>query len=450
MNYSSFNLHPLSLIHPCRFFLWVGLCLSLVAAPVYAALGAGPMPSASPADNATPIPVALAGDISQVVVTPGDTLARLGLRFRIGAGDLARANGLAGPNAALSIGQTILIPRPAVDTGRRAPGPNHAALLAALPPPAKLNHLGTPRVVLADYMMWYTPSTFDGTQTFDLPAAGPYSSSDPATIQRQIADAQRACLDGFTAHWFGPFDAATTNNFDRLLKASATTNLKHAIVLLTNSWPGANEQTMIDAIQYVIDHWAYSPSYLRLGGRPLLLFTDMSRPWGNDALALAGWKRIRAATDPNHKLIWMAEGLYTTYNPLFDGLFVYRIDHRDFPQSWLKQPRFANALRGVEALGNLPIGGLYFADTIAPGYDDTRAVNIPFDVRSPQPSFARNRADGAYYAATFAVTAQTGGDFMLVKSYNEWVEGTAIEPSVTYGNRYLDLTCQYANTYRTR
>jgi hypothetical protein len=422
--------------------------VSLAAAPVYAALGAAGQPL--PATEATPVPVAAANSSNSVVVGQQDTLARLAVRFRVSAAVIARTNGLAGPLVSLTVGQRIINPLLIGGPGLRQIAPPHAELLAALPPPAKLNHLGTPRVVLADYMMWYSPSTFNGSQTFDLPAAGPYDSADPATIRRQLGEAQRACLDGFSAHWFGTSDPVTTKGFDLLLKASATTNMQHALVLLANSWPGATEQTLIDSIQYAISHWVDNRNYLKLGGRPVLMFTDMSRPWGSDALALAGWQRIRAATDPEHKLIWMAEGLYTTYNPLFDGLFIYRVDHRDFPQSWLKQPRFANELRVVEARGNLPIGGLYFADTIAPGYDDTRAANIPFDVRSPQPSFARDRRDGGYYADTFAVTAQTGGDFLLVKSYNEWVEGTAIEPSVTYGDKYLDLTCQYANTYRTR
>ena len=420
------------------------LALWLAAAPAGAALGAQ-----GPTSAPTPVPVAAAHPGS-VVVGPGDTLSRLAVRFHTPAEAIARANGLAGPLAKLTVGQTILNPQLAPDNAQREIAPPHAELLAALPPPAKLNHLGTPRVVLADYMMWYAPSTFDGSQTFDLPAAGPYDSADADTIRRQLDEAWRACLDGFSAHWFGPQDPVTTRGFDLLLKASAVTNMQHALVLLTNSWPGANEQTLIHAVQYAIAHWVDNPNYLKLGGRPVLFFTDMSRPWGSDGLALAGWARVRAATDPEHKLIWMAEGLYATYNPLFDGLYVYRIDHRDFPQSWLKQPRFANQLRAVEALGHLPIGGLYFADTIAPGYDDTRAVHAIFDVRSPQPAFARDRRDGAYYAATFAVTAQTGGDFLLVKSYNEWVEGTAIEPSVTYGDRYLDQTCQFANTYRTR
>jgi len=314
------------------------------------------------------------------------------------------------------------------------------------------NHLGTEKAVLADYMMWYGPDTFDGNMTWDEPVVGPYDSSDPAIIRRQVAQAQQACLDGFAAHWYGPTDPTTTNNFEMLLAASAGTTLRHSIVIQTNILPGATEQMIIDAINYVIAHWAQDPHYLRLGGRPVLTFTDMPRPWNDPLKALAGWERIRNATDPTHTMIWMAEGLYPSYNPVFDGLFVYRIDHRDYQQAWLQQPRWAKGLRDLEAQlqGNLPLDGLYFADSIAPGFDNTRLANSPVNFSSPAPVFSRDRQDGAYYADTFAVTAQTGGDFMYVKSFNEWIEGTEIEPGLTYGDRYLDLTCQYANAYRGR
>src|SRR5258708_28913785 len=124
--------------------------------------------------------------------------------FRVPAALIARANGLAGPLAPLRVGQTILNPLLAPEPDQRQIAPPHAQLLAALPAPAKLNHLGTPKVVLADYMMWYAPSTFSGLQTFHLPAAGPYDSGDFSTIQRQFAEAPRARLDRVTAHWLRP------------------------------------------------------------------------------------------------------------------------------------------------------------------------------------------------------------------------------------------------------
>jgi hypothetical protein len=99
--------------------------------------------------------------------------------------------------------------------------------------------------------------------------------------------------------------------------------------------------------------------------------------------------------------------------------------------------------------GQLPLGGLYFADTISPGFDDTRSVGRP-DLRAPAPAFARDRRNGGYYQDTFSVTTQTRGDLLFVKSFNEWVEGTQIEPGTTYGDRYLQMTCQFADQYRSR
>jgi LysM repeat protein len=372
-------------------------------------------------------------------VQRGDTLYRIARKFGVTVAAIQQANGLT--TTVIHVGQKLAIPNGTGGTVTTAPPASTAAPSGGGQP--GVNHLGTEKVVLADYVMWYDSSTFDGTKTWDVPSAGAYNSDDYGVIQRHVAQAGQACLNGFAAHWYGPTESRTTNNFNALLNASAGTGLRHAVVIQTNILPGATEQMIIDAINHVINNWAQSPNYLRLGGKPLLIFTDMPRPWGSDSAALAGWTRIRAATDPNHTMIWMAEGLYPTFNPLFDGLYVYRIDHRDYPQSWLKQKRWADGLRAVGK-------NLYFADTIAAGFDDTRSVNAPGDLRSNAPHFARDRRGGGYFADTFAATANTGGDFLFVKSFNEWIEGTEIEPGATYGDLYLNLTCQYANTYRSR
>ena len=305
----------------------------------------------------------------------------------------------------------------------------------------------TGRPIIADYMVWYDPATFDGAKTFAVPANGPYNSDDLATIQRHLALAQQACLNGLAPHWYGVRDQRTTTNINQLFTLSANTNLQHAVLLLGNILPDTDEQLLIDSLNYLIANWANHPNYLRMDGRPVILFVDMNRPWGNDPDAITGWTRIRAATDPDHKTLWMAEGLFTYYNPLFDGLYVYRLDHRDYPEAWKQQPRWAQGLREVEARVSRT---LYFADSIAPGFDDTRAANAPIDYRLPAPPFARDRQNGQYYHDTYRVTARTGGDFLIVKSLNEWIEGTAIEPSASYGDRYVNLTCELANDYRSR
>ena len=302
------------------------------------------------------------------------------------------------------------------------------------------------RPILADYVMWYQPDTFDGGKTFDVPAAGPYHSDDPATIQHHLALAKRACLDGFATHWFGLSEPRTTRNFQQLLAASEGSDLRHAVVLLENNLPGITEQHLIESLRFALEQWATHPNYLKMNGRPVIFFEGMTRPWRGVEAARAAWARIRAAVDPQRRAIWFAEGLSPAFNPLFDGLYVYRIDHKNAPRSWLKQPALAARLRKVEQQAGVK---LYFADTIAPGFDDTRSHAVQAtDVRTPSPAFARDRANGAYYRDTFSVTPRTGGDLLLVKSFNEWIEGTAIEPGRTYGDLYLDLTCELGAAYR--
>jgi len=320
------------------------------------------------------------------------------------------------------------------------------ALLFALIAPSFAHAQATSRPILADYMMWYQPDTFDGSKTFDVPAAGPYHSDDPTTIQHHLALAKRACLDGFAAHWFGVSEPRTTHNFQQLLAASEGSDLRHAVVLLENNLPGITEQHLIQSLRFALEHWANHPNYLKVDGRPVIFFEGMTRPWRGTEAAKAAWARIREATDPQRQAIWFAEGLSPAFNPLFDGLYAYRIDHKHAPRSWLKQPALAARLRKVAQDAGIK---LYFADTIAPGFDDTRSRAVKAtDVRTPSPAFARSRANGAYYRDTFSVTPKTGGDLLLVKSFNEWIEGTAIEPGRTYGDLYLNLTCELGAAYR--
>ena len=75
-----------------------------------------------------------------------------------------------------------------------------------------------------------------------------------------------------------------------------------------------------------------------------------------------------------------------------------------------------------------------------PGYDDRKTGRGN--------GFAVGREDGAYYRASWQAAIGSAPDWIIITSFNEWPEGTYIEPSQAYGTRYLELTGQWAAAFR--
>ena len=82
--------------------------------------------------------------------------------------------------------------------------------------------------------------------------------------------------------------------------------------------------------------------------------------------------------------------------------------------------------------------GKVFAATVVPGYDD-RIIRYP-GIYVP-------REDGAFYRSRWNVATANSPHWILITSWNEWHEGTEIEPSLEYGYAYLDSTKQYRNEW---
>ena len=87
--------------------------------------------------------------------------------------------------------------------------------------------------------------------------------------------------------------------------------------------------------------------------------------------------------------------------------------------------------------------------TANPGWNDTAGYNKPqcptYRAGDITP-FVVDRRDGARYVETFEAAIASQPDWVLITSFNEWGEGTQVEPSACYGdpNLYLNLTRELA------
>jgi hypothetical protein len=86
--------------------------------------------------------------------------------------------------------------------------------------------------------------------------------------------------------------------------------------------------------------------------------------------------------------------------------------------------------------------GRQWAATVIPGFDDRK-------IRNPSFVVSRDHADGPTYDYFWRQALATMPDWILITSFNEWHEGSEIEPSVQYGNEFLARTRSWSNQVRS-
>jgi hypothetical protein len=289
---------------------------------------------------------------------------------------------------------------------------------------------GDPPLVLAFYYAWYDQATWNPKTLPDQPA-GPYTSGERATVERQVAQAQAAGIDALIQSWYGPqtADNQTEANFRTLLDVAGARGFHAAVDFETDGPLFPDRAAVTEALRTLLATHAQHPAYLRYQGKPVVFF------WREGRFDVDEWAAIRAQVDPAHKSLWIAEGVDIAYQAVFDGHHLYSVawspDVQQTLADWGFRVRRYAAQNGVERL---------WVATAMPGYDDTRTDRPD--------AFAVARRAGDYYRTTWAAAVASRPDWIVITSFNEWVEGTMIEPSVTYGDLYLNLTRELAQAFK--
>src|SRR6266567_8710154 len=317
----------------------------------------------------------------------------------------------------------------------------HATALPPSSPPSLPSQptQGSGRPVLAFYYMWYNTATWSATTLPDLPTTK-YHSSDDATIQRQVSAAANAGLTGFISSWWGAGDQTDTN-FAKLLSSAATlerqTGSHFASTLYFESDAPALQGTskIVSALHYLTAHYSRDPHFFHWQGKPVFFFWN---PLGNGR-TLAQWASIRRQVDPQHQMIWSAEGVSTTLLAVFDGIHLFSGGY------WGLKNNTMTAVdqgfrRKVDAYNSANGTSKIWAAGVIPGYDDTR-------VPGRKGTYSIARKNGAIYSTEWQAAMASNPEWITITSFNEWFEGSMIEPSATYGALYLNLTQQYTKQW---
>ena len=256
-----------------------------------------------------------------------------------------------------------------------------------------------------------------------MPTAGYYDSLDPETVRRHIREAKAGGIDGFIASWWGL--SSFENRALPILMAAA----EEEDFLVTIYYEAADTpMQIITDVSVLVSRYGDSPAFLTVDGMPALFFYVRV----TSKFTLSQWRIVfDALIDRGRSIFALADSLDPTYLSAFQGLHTYN------PVS-LPMEATASAYRSASLAARLQ--GALFAATVLPGYEEA----VP---RTTSPYLERE--DGATYRAYWALARASTPHWILITSFNEWHEGSEIEPSLEFGARYLDLTAELSAAWRS-
>ena len=268
----------------------------------------------------------------------------------------------------------------------------------------------------------------------DYPQLGAYDSHDPKAIDRHCQWAKDAGIDTLIVSWWG-HNHYTDGAMPLILDACQRRGLTACIYYETVPRPQTPRSAADDIIK-VLNKYGTHPAHLKLNGKPVVFVYGRAL----QELGLLGWRSALERINDDYEGGVAAIGDQFGYGAarVFDGLHTYNtaghLQGRDpaAARQWATET-YASWVRLCDEAGKLS------AITVIPGYDDTK-------IRKP--GLAVKRYDGQLYRAQWEEAIKADPHWVLITSFNEWHEGSEIEPSLQYGRLYLDLTAEYAKSFK--
>lgn len=279
-------------------------------------------------------------------------------------------------------------------------------------PVRSLLYAGSTSKVYAGFQGWFGPPNHLNVG---------YSSTDPAQVQRQVADMMSRGIQGAVVDWFGPADQ-DTNAATMLLKQQAEGHpgfefaiMEDAGALFTAAQQNNCDVTsqLISDLKYIESQYESSPAYARIDGRPVVLFFGVDT-WYID------WNRLKAATPANTLFLFRGPGGFVE-NPASNGAFQWL----DLVNANPLDPQLAGQTAFYMTAGTFPgsptLGSAY------KGFNDTLAIwstNRVVDQHCGQTWLDTFNAVDQFYSAANQLPA------IQLVTWNDYEEGTAMESGI--------------------
>jgi hypothetical protein len=310
----------------------------------------------------------------------------------------------------------------------------------------------TSRQVMAFYYPWYGTPQGPGGQgrsvhwgkidaekkdieaSRNCPVLGAYDSHDPKVVEQHCTWASQAGIDAFIVSWWG-HGTYEDKAMPLILETCAKHNMTACVYYEAVPDP-KSPQSAADDIVKILEHYAGHPAYLKTGGRPVVFI--YGRAVGD--IGLYGWYQARQLINQKYKAGVFLVGDQMSYAAanVFDATHTYNTCGElanktvEKIESWTKGQFIGDVFMSHD-LGKIS------TMTIIPGYDDTK-------IRKP--GLNTKRLDSQLYQKQWEAVLSLGPDWVLITSFNEWHEGSEIEPSVQYGDSFLKLTEKYTKEFK--
>jgi hypothetical protein len=277
------------------------------------------------------------------------------------------------------------------------------------------------------------------------PLDGPYDSTDPAVVWRQVRQAREAGLDGFVHDWlggrWGAFEDPRTWENDQ-----SDRNLSVLLDVVERDEPGFGVMALLD-VHYMrrysveetvaeysgfYDRHATRPGYLKVHGRPLAAVFRAADHHSPD-----DWRRIRAELERRGKSMWLfCDDLAD--EDVFDGLCLYA--YLGLSEARDEGAYLAEAVERATSRAR-ELGRSLIAP-VMPGFDSRSYIH------PGSWGFVVPRRDGEHYEQSWRAWSASGAAWIAVNSWNEWYERSNIEPDREFGDRFVQLTKRHADAFR--